>query len=78
MHRGAVGLSTQFDSDEDRHYMAQLVTLCKALGVSRDYRKECWIGAFNAALSCENIGTEIATECADNALKQFDKTFSPL
>jgi hypothetical protein len=62
---------------EDRD-MAQLVTLTKALGVSRDYRKECWIATQAAALSCAGVTTNDAIHCADKTLAAFDERFPPL
>jgi len=62
-------------AQQDGNDMAQLVTLTKALGVSRDYRKECWIAA---ATAC---APEFPNECvqmADKALAAFDKRFPPL
>jgi hypothetical protein len=64
-------------ADRDAQEMAQLVTLTKALGVSRDYRKECWTAVVNGELSgSSDIG--FAIKCADQALAAFDKRFPPL
>lgn len=64
-------------AEQDAADMAKLVTLTKALGVSRDYRKECWIAALNGGLTHGvSMGTSVLE--ADQALDAFDKRFTPL
>jgi hypothetical protein len=42
---------------------------------SRDYRKECWIAAFSAALGCADVPVGQSLSCADLALTAFDARF---
>lgn len=38
----------------------------------RDYRKECWIAAYNSA---DSTYTSVRCQIADEAVKEFDKRF---